>query len=507
MASFPSNIDKRNVLPYWRSFVETVRRGEVAALADISNVPIIPITTYVRDWNAYRSVATGGDLLSAAIMNGQIDAPTVKEAARFLLEHEDELSSQLKRSAQRVIWGVPEIPKTNESVDVLLNNRDDLIRKIRILKRYNQIYSRNPVAYVELASYYTQIGNIDRATEAMNIALRIAPNQRFVSRSAARFFMHIDERDRAYYVLSHNEFVKRDPWLLASEIAVSTINGKVSQNIKNGQRVLESDINPYELSELGSAIGTVEMIHGSRKKARQAISLAIKSPNDNGFAQVMWWAKYYGENVDFTHTNAFLSLYEAESIETLFQDDYKKSLSASVKWLAQMPFSRRAALFASEVAYTYVKDYDIANKILKVGLQASPQDTVLLNNLAYSCALGGDVAQAEETLKILNIEIKKNENIRERVCYDATCGLTEYRKGNSEKGAELYQKAIMQAVKSEDKDLANLAMLNYIREEVQYNPSFDVSILDHLDDFVCENQKEADQIRKDIRAIYKEKNA
>lgn len=507
MASFPSNIEKRNVLPYWRSFIETVRRGEVASLADVSAVPIIPITTYVHDWNAFQSVAAGGDLLSAAIMNGQIDAPAVKEAARFLLEHEDELSAQLKRSAQRVLYGLPEIPKANESVDALLNNREDLIRKIRILKRYNQVYSRNPVAYVELASYYTQIGNIERAKEAMNIALRIAPNQRFVSRSAARFFMHIDESDRAYSVLFHNESVKRDPWLLASEIAVSTANGKVSQNIKNGQRVLESDINPYELSELGSAIGTVEMMRGSRKKARQAMSLAIKSPNDNGFAQAMWWAKHYGESVDFSRTNAYLSLYEAESIENLFQDDYDKSLSAAIKWLVQMPFSKRAALFASEVAYTYIKDYDIANKILKVGLQASPLDTVLLNNLAYSSALGGDVAQAEEMLKILNAEIKKDDNIRERVCYDATCGLTEYRKGHPDKGAELYQKAIMQAIESKDKDLANLAMLNYIREEVQYSPSFDASVLDHLDELICENQKEADQIKKDIRAIYEKKKA
>jgi hypothetical protein len=295
--------------------------------------------------------------------------------------------------------------------------------------------------------------------------------------------------------------------LLASEIAVSTANGRVSQNIKNGQRVLDLDVNPYELSELASAIGTVEMIHGSRRKARQAMSLATKSPNDNGFAQAMWWAKHYGESVDFSHTNTFLSLYEAESIERLFLDDYDKSLLAAIKWLVQMPFSKRAALFASEVAYTYIKDYNVANKILKVGLQASPQDTVLLNNLAYSSALGGDVAQAEETLKILNIEIKKNENVRERVCYDATCGLTEYRKGHPDKGAELYQKAIMQAIESEDKDLANLAMLNYIREEVQYNPSFDATILDRLDDLVCENQKEADQIKKDIRAIYDKKKA
>lgn len=506
MASFPSKIEKRNVLPNWRSFVETVRRGEVATLTEKSAVPIIPITTYIHDWSTSRSVATGGDLLSAAIMNGQVDIPVVKEAAKFLLDHEDELSAQLKQSAQQVCWGLPEIPKTNESVDALLNNRDDIIRRIRILKQYNKIYTCNPVAYVELASNYTQIGNIGRAKEMINIALRMAPNQRFVSRSAARFFMHIDERDRAYYVLSHNESVKRDPWLLASEIAVSTANGRVSNNIKIGQRVLESDINPYELSELGSAIGTVEMMHGSRRKARQAIMQAIKSPNDNGLAQAVWWAKQYGEIVNFTHINAIQSLYEAESIEMLFQDEYDKSLSSAVNWLAEMPFSKRAVLFASELAYTYVKDYDIANKILKVGLQANPLDTVFLNNLAYSCALGGDVMQAEETLKILNGEIKKNGNIREQVCYDATCGLTEYRKGNQVKGAELYQKAILQAIESGDEKLANLAILNFIREEVQYNPSFDASMLEHLDDFVCENQKEANQIKKDIREIFERKS-
>lgn len=503
MASFPSNIEIRNVIPYWRSFREAVRHGEVATLNKDAAIPVIPINTYIHDWNSLRTIAAGGDLLSAAIMNGQTQLPVVQEVSRFLLERPDEISSQLRSAAQRILYGKREVEVAKDSIEELLNNKDDLIRKIKLLKRYNSVYSLNPVSYVELASCYTQLGNVQKAQEMMDIAVRIAPNQRFVSRSAARLYMHLDDKDKAYYILSHNECIKKDPWLLASEIAVRTADGRVSSRIENGIRLLSSDIIPYELSELGSAVGTVEMLHGSRKKARQAISIATKSPNDNGFAQAVWWAKYYGENIEFSKQN-ILQLYEADSIEMLFQDEYDKSLSSAVKWLAQMPFSKRAALFASEVAYTYIKDYDVANKILKVGLQASPQDTMLLNNQAYSCALQGDVAQAARTLSILNAEMKKHDyNIREHVCYDATCGLTEYRKGNPERGAELYQKAIVQAIDSKDEKLANLAMLNYIREEVQYNPSFDASILGHLDELVCENQKEADQIKKDIRAIYK----
>lgn len=505
MASFPSNIEIRNVLPYWRSFSETVRLGEVAPLTNKISVPIVPITTYIHDWEVYHSVATGGDLLSAAIMNGQVELPIVKEVAKFMLEREDELSAHLKQVSQLVLFGKPKRTIPNLSIKSLLNNKDELIRKIRILKHYNAIYPRNPVAYIELASCYTLLGNTEKSKDMIEIALRLAPHQRFVSRSAARFFMHIDDKDRAYEVLAHNETVKNDPWILASEIAVSTANGKIPMHMKSGLNLLSADISPYELSELASAIGTVEMMHGNRKKARQAISMAIKAPNDNGFAQVTWWAKYYGENIDLIKKSGTPSLYEAQSIEALSQDQYQISLDASIQWLIQMPFSKRAALFASEVAYTYLKDYEVANSILKIGLQSSPQDPVLLNNLAYSCALQGNVVQAEQTLKTLLGVVRQNGDFREQVCYEATCGLTEYRKGNREDGAKLYQKAIMRAIENKADKLANLAMLNYIREDIQHNPSFDVSVLEHLDELVCADQKEAEQIKKDIRAIYEQK--
>jgi len=502
MTAFPSNIKIRNVIPYWRHFAEAVKLGEVVSLKDNISVPVIPIMSYIHDWESTHSIATGGDLISAAIMNGQVDLPIVKTVAEYLLERDEELSFHLKHIAQQVLLGKRQGNLSSYSIDALLDNRDDLIRHVRILKHYNSIYSQNPVAYVELAFYYSQLGNIEKARDMIEIALRIAPHQRFISRSAARFFMHTGEMDRAHYVLSHNESVKRDPWILASEIAVSTVIEKKSPYLKNGINLLSADISPYELSELGSAIGTVEMLYGSRKKARQAISIATKTPNDNGLAQAVWWARYYGETVDFVLEKSMSSLYEAQAIQDLFNDQYNECLTSAIKWLGQMPCSKRAVLFASEIAYTYTKEYETANKILNVGLKANPQDPVMLNNLAYSYALQGNVLQAEQTLKVLHDVIKNNKSIREQVCYDATCGLTEYRRGNFSEGAELYKKAIAQAIECKDDKLANLAMLNFIREEVRSNALLDTTILEHLDDFVCENQKEANQIKKDILEIF-----
>jgi hypothetical protein len=51
----------------------------------------------------------------------------------------------------------------------------------------------------------------------------LAPNHRFALRSAARFFLHVGKPDDAQTILRRSEATRRDPWLMAAEIAVSTV--------------------------------------------------------------------------------------------------------------------------------------------------------------------------------------------------------------------------------------------------------------------------------------------
>jgi len=209
-----------------------------------------------------------------------------------------------------------------------------------------------------------------------------------VTRSAARFYLDIDDKESAHDVIVRNEMVKDDPWLLASEISVSLVRERFSKNIKKSAGMLSSSqFDAFSLSELASTLGTVELLDGSIKKSRNYFRQALILPNDNSFAQAEW-AKAHKISLDITGAQAkqVQRNYEAQSLYKFYTDQFEDALEESIEWLYDMPFSMDAALVGSEVAYMQLKKYDVAEKILRVGLKSRPTDPVLLNNLAYAYA-------------------------------------------------------------------------------------------------------------------------
>ena len=136
---------------------------------------------------------------------------------------------------------------------------------------------------------------------------------------------------------------------------------------------------------------------------------------------------------------------------------------------------------------------------VKHGLKANPCDAALLNNLAYAYALNGQTTNASkiiEEARRLPSDLRTTEI---SICLKATEGLNEYRMGHLEEGKRLYIEAIRQANQDlVDKELGRRAVLNFAREEVRANPSFDSSLLSMLDDIPDEN-KEIRQLKDDIK--------
>lgn len=514
MASI-SNTTNRNVIPNWRGFKDTVRRGEVMTPNNriVSSGDWFPIEQYIQAWKEFPSIAMAGDLLSAAIMNKSEERLEVQNAAHYVLDRKDDVPPSLLRGAQFVLDIRPNKEHTQEPyslekrLNLLLTQREQVISQIQLLKKYVRVYPYNPVAYVELALRYVELGNETRAKEMIEIALRLAPSQRYVCRSAARFYTHINDAERAQYILSHaNGFIK-DPWLVASELAVTSSLGRTSKYIKNARSLLaNTDIHPFNLCELGSALGTLEFANGSRKAARKALATSIRKPNDNTIAQIEWLSRKYDEKDLHQMDNDDKHLLsEANSIKGFYAGDYVDSLSNAVDWLGDMPFSKRAIYFASSLAYTYLKDYKTANTILSFGLCVNPGDTIMLNNYAYSLALDNQTDVAEVELQLLYHELKKNGDESSRVCYYATSGLVAFRKGNLDDGHMLYAQAISLAEQMKKPYLAGLALLNLIREDMAYNPNFDSSILSYLDDIHCDDKEEEAQLKSDIMETWEKR--
>jgi uncharacterized protein HemY len=128
----------------------------------------------------------------------------------------------------------------------------------------------------------------DKASRAIAAALQLAPSNRFVLRSAARFFLHSGGKERALALLSNAPTIRHDPWILASEIAIADSLGKSSKHSRLAREKIGMDIAPAELTELASALGSLEAESGNHRNARRFLRQALLGANENSVAQIGW---------------------------------------------------------------------------------------------------------------------------------------------------------------------------------------------------------------------------
>lgn len=466
MAFLCENIDRR-VIPNWRSLKDTIENGELEYPQHLNHV-FFDLDEYVQDWNKNHSLIYASELVSAAIANNVKDNDSVKNAAEFILQHDGEITEAQKKVALSLLVHEDNKVVSNScELDELLMNTKDIYAKIGFLKGLIRRYPYNPINHVESARFYLMIGQVKQAIEAMNIALALDSTNRFISRSATRLFVHVEDFDRAHSILKNNEQVVADPWLMASEISVNLLRNRSSSLVKKGLELVKSgDYSPFSLSELTSSLGTLEFIKGTQKKSKILFNKSLVMPNDNALAQAEW-AKSNNLSLKFNKNiceKVNLS-YEANALYAYQNDSYEDALKFSIRWLNDMPYSKNPIFLGANIAYTFLQDYKTAEKILKRGLEANPNEPAFLNNLAYTYALEGKLADANNT--ILRLDKISDIDNRTKICLTATRGLIAYREKNIEKGRALYLTAIRSAKEiSEDPTYNWSAILNFMREEI-----------------------------------------
>lgn len=385
-------------------------------------------------------------------------------------------------------------------------------KKISETKQLLRVNPKNAILYVELSRYYSVLGQEENSVQAMKTALHLAPNNRFVLRSAARLFAHYnsDENDHLEYihmVLNKSPMTNLDPWLTAAEISISTIRGFNSSLIKSGIQLINSgNISPFNYTELASSIGTVELLNGSNKKCRTFFDKSLISPNDNTLAQIEW-ASTKDHRLDIVQDKFQVKLnYEALALDHFHNSEYERSLENAAKWFSDQPFSKRPIMFGSNLASTILKDQEKSIAFLKAGLTSHPYDPQLINNLAYSLALNNKPQEAFEEIKKIKSDAKIDTSTQ--ICLSATKGLAYFRLGDPDIGRQFYLKAIEQTKTINNRSLNWLAILNYAREEILQKSEFADSLIDsvskipqNIDDVVIST------LRNDLIELYKSKKS
>ena len=465
----------RQVVPRLRSSEASSRRGELASLllGENTSPPQDALAPLIEDWQDLRTVSVASDLVSSAFINGLDDVAV--DAAEFVLADQDAPRSARSMAA---LYLKRDLEMPGEPLPAEIYAEDSrfcdpaeafvprLFREqIRLARVRLADYPRNPLLWNDLARLYTTVDSQEKATMASTVAVTLARNNRLVLRGVSRIFLHQGDPHKAHMLLASADVLKFDPWILAAEIATAASMNKSSQFIKIARKMLDSQaLNPFHLSELASAVGTLETKAGKVRAGRKLIEFSLKKPSENSIAQASFLSRRMGVslNADFTGSS------EANAWALSKAGQWSDSIKEAIKWQEDQPFSSRPATFGSHMA-GMLEQYDRAVQIARLGLLSNGESCVLWNNLAFSLINLGRLQEARVVLQKLQ---NMNLNTVENVSLLATSGLMHFRSGSPELGRMYYLNAIELAERSKMGALGSVARIYFAMEEINCNSEF-----------------------------------
>jgi tetratricopeptide (TPR) repeat protein len=468
-------IEKRRVVPNWRDFKRTVNLNELIISGNDFPKLEFDVSKVAADWNSNKSIGTAADLINGAFISEKFDFKELQEATTFIMQHSEKASNLLLDVAGKINGGIAEdIVTTNisqlevDSIDEFQAHFESQLAYKILRRTKNRAKSElyNPIIWVELARLYAFFGVKEKAEKAMVVALQLAPDNRYVLRSATRMFIHFEQHEKALFYLRRSPSTKVDPWLISAHIATSSILSRYSPYVKNGIQIIKGgNHTDYDTTELNSSLGTLEYQEGSIKNAKRHQQLAMKAPNDNSLAQLEWLS-HQDKAFEFD-TNSFKNVpnhFEAFAFNAYDSGKWKDVVDNSINWFLDLPYSKRPILLGSYVASMYLKDYEKAIILCKMGLKANPHDTIILNNIVYSLMSMNKLDEAQPYLDSLTRINLSNLDPDELVPLQATLGLCAFRSGNVQEGEWFYELAIATAQSSNQKEMAEMATLIFFRE-------------------------------------------
>jgi tetratricopeptide (TPR) repeat protein len=453
----------RRILPRWRASIKTGKNSDFAALKEPPRVSCNveeELRQQADDFAHSPLLGTAAEFLSTALLAGKTDTAAI--AASFILEHQDKAPHALIQLAQRATGNTEELnPVTS----------DEQIAKTRRLLRINP---KNPVLWSDMARHFAGLGDKREASRCMKTALHLAPDHRWILRTAARFLVHQDDPVAAHTLLAKHPRTKIDPWLMAAELACAQVAGRAPKFWKQAGDILRWDrVSPVHISELATAVAMMELESGERKKARKYVHKSLIAPTENTLAQIFWAKENRHLNDGFGLDELVKSAndaYEADFQVAVLGGDLLRALVAAQSWSTDEPFAARPCV---EIAYiaSLLDNHDLTIKMAhRVKQLDGRSDPSLELNAIFSTLSSGKLNKEGDWAELEKIKINLLRTIEQKdvnTCHAvANLGLWHYRYGDALVGRELYQQAISNAQKTQRAELATMAAIFAAREAI-----------------------------------------
>jgi tetratricopeptide (TPR) repeat protein len=423
----------RAVVPQWRPLVAAISNGALAVPKPFDSASKT-ISSELRDrlqaWRATPNLVTASEVIETAIVDG-VEAEAIRPA-RTVTADDSNATPLVKKQAMVVLGRTKQDTKTGS---ISSEYRESFnLRNARLRTR---LFPHDPYAWVDLALAEVIKAKNEAAKRSMRIALQLAPHDRHVLRSAARFYLHLGDGELAHHIIKQNDATQTDPWLMAAEIALSGLAEKKPTMFKRGSALIDDGgIQPRHTSELASAIGTIYLADGHRK-ARKLFNASLLDPTGNSLAQAEWATPQIEGLVKPNVLARTADSAEARAFQAHWAGNFPAVITECKNWMAEELFSSRPHQFGSSAAIT-IEKFDVALNFADRGLRLNTESEVLHNNRAY--ALVALERYDEAFSELTECLTKYAEHLLGPIT--ATAGMLSFRVGEIEEGVKRYNDAI-----------------------------------------------------------------
>lgn len=451
-----SSLPKRRLIPRWRPVAKTLETSEIESILDEPTKKLAFDRDLFKDtvdaWRTNPTAGHLGDVISFA--PDEELRPAIAEIVDEAVRQGHAVSDTQKSIFSEIREQVLDPDDTHLGGQLAVQSR------VSKLRRELLVAPDNVLALLDMAQLQLAAGKLKAAERHLFTALNLAPNGRIVLRTAARFFVHQGEPDRAHALITRHPATKEDPWLMASEIALAQVAERSSALLNPARRMLRtSKRSSRQLAELAGAVANREILEGSFKEARSLLRLALEQPTDNVVAQAMIDGRLIGLKLDEPAIlRAITQSSEAQLLQSWMTGNEAASESHALQWHAEEPFSSRPLQFLTTL-YSLQGDYTKALEWVERGLIADPLDPGLVSNLSFTQAAVGNELAAEATMK----RARSLGNLGLEPFFKATEGLIALRRGQFDLARTLYREAEEIFTKTGRESIAALCVAHYAK--------------------------------------------
>lgn len=450
-------LDDRHVLPRWVSIssarsegmfarpgLTTASRERELSQAENERSATEAFERCVQAWRRTADPMQAEDLLAIAFISSREAEEEVQSAAMSVATSEHS-GPVMKAFANSILDG-----SVRSSAGEVARRAADTREGIRRRKALIRLNPRDGLLLAETALLHTNLGQVDQSRILLRRATALAPHSRYVLRSAARFFCHVDEPERALDLLRNSPRHQTDPWLKSAELAIAGILGTPVKQWRQSKKLAEDEsLSVLDRSELATELATLEFESGGRRAALKKVHLAVGDPTENAVAQIEFLAERTG---DFSREELLPDISratEARALSSYWKGELRSALDACEEWQELEPFSVRPAIFGSFLSTARNNAPERGIVLAKAGLERNPANSTLLNNLAVLYAYSGNAEIARQYAEMA----RRTSEDRSDIANIATNGLILFREGRVDEGFAEYEKAMDVAVEARRADL------------------------------------------------------